>query len=285
MADPFQPSDVLLDILNVLQRIEARLEGHEERFKRLEEPNYTSINGTETEDSESRALTSQNGDQPINIQSLDFFSGPRPSRKGTPSNEDLSEDTKTALKIPYGEWNLNQLDRFFNIDLAKLLERRLGDCWKMPDDDRLPLKFFRSNVLKSNTPSWTPADSFPTARQPFERELEFLCHFDEVLRKQPGNDFLVVDFDAWDDTRIYRVGDEAIGAELQVEAQGSQTAPWSRLMFASSPLLHNLNINSDRLAYTRARQLGIAFRLIGRGLSSPYHTSQAQIRSRGCGTI
>ena len=100
----------------------------------------------------------------------------------------------------------------------------------MPDDDRLPLKFFKSNILKSNTPFGVSVDSFPTVRQPVERDLEFLCQFDRDLRAHPGNDFMVVDFDAADETRLYRLGDKAFGSELQVEAQGSKSAPWSRLM-------------------------------------------------------
>ena len=72
---------------------------------------------------------------------------------------------------------------------------------------------------------------FPTCRQPFERDLEFLCQFDLDLRAYPGNDFLVVDFDAVDATRLYRLGEKAFGSELQVEAQGSKSAPWSRLMY------------------------------------------------------
>lgn len=41
---------------------------------------------------------------------------------------------------------------------------------------------------------------------------------------------MVVDFDAADETRLYRLGDKAFGSELQVDAQGSKSAPWSRLM-------------------------------------------------------
>ena len=122
------------------------------------------------------------------------------------------------------------MDRFFNLSLLNLLEARLGDCWKMPDDNRLPLKFFKTNILKSNGPFGVPIDSFPTARQPFERDLEFLCQFDDDLRAHPGNDFVVVDFDAADNTRSYRLGEQASGLELQVEAQGLKSAPWSRLM-------------------------------------------------------
>ena len=229
MTQPIRSSDVFYDILNVLQRIESKLEGHEERVKSLEYRIQTCKGarkadgldgGVDTESETSRAAE-------VLYTSIDE---PRPSRKGVPTSGDLPDNTSTAVKIPYSQWSINQLDRFFSLSLSKLLEARLGDCWEMPDDNRLPLKFFKSNVLKSNSPYGAPINSFPSSRQPFERDLESLCQFDLDLRAHSGNDFLVVDFDAADDTRLYRIGNKALGSELQVEAQGSKSAPWSRLM-------------------------------------------------------
>lgn len=229
MTEPVRSSDVLHDILNVLKRIESSLEAHEERFKSLEY--HTQIcNGRRTAiglDGSTSALRETSRSEDVLYTSGEDT---RPSRKGTPTNDDSSRDASTALRVPYSQWSINQLDRFFNLSLSKLLEARLGDCWRMPDDDRLPLKFFKSNVLKSNGPFGVPVDSFPTIRQPFERDLEFLCHFDNKLRAHPGNDFMVVDFDSADETRLYRLGEKAFGSELQVEAQGPKSAPWSRLI-------------------------------------------------------
>ena len=226
---PARSTDVLYDILNVLRRIESKLERHEERFKSLEYHSQISREGTKVDGLDSSADTPS---EPSRAAERLYISTntSRPSRKGTPTSDRLPEDTGTAFKIPYSQWNINQLDRFFNLSLSELLETRLGDCWKMPDDDRLPLKFFKSNILKSNSPFGVPVDSFPTVRQPFERDLEFLCQFDGDLRAHPGNDFMVVDFDATDETRVYRVGEKAFGSELHVEAQGLKSAPWSRLM-------------------------------------------------------
>ena len=221
MSEPIRSDDVLYDILGVLQRIELKLDGHEERFKSLEY--HTQISNADTTSQTSRTAG--------------MFCTPAdnscPSRKGTPTSDDSPRDTSAALKIPYSQWSINQLDRFFNLALSKLLEARLGDCWKMPDDNRLPLKFFKSNILKSNSPFGVPVDSFPTSRQPVERDLEFLCQFDDDLRAYPGNDFMVVDFDAADDFRLYRLGEKAFGSEFQVEAQGSRSAPWSRLVYVA----------------------------------------------------
>ena len=229
MTDPIPSSHILYDIFNVLQRIESKLEGHEERFKSLE--CHTQIcNGGKKADS-LRDNTDTPSETSRTAEMLSTYAeNLRRSRKGTPTHDESLGNTGTALKIPYSQWSINQLDRFFNLSLSKLLEARLGDCWKMPDDNRLPLKFFKSNILKSNGPFGVPIDSFPTSRQPVERDLEFLCQFDDDLRAHTGNDFLVVDFDAADDTRLYRLGEKAFGSELQVEAQGSNSAPWSRLL-------------------------------------------------------
>ena len=221
MTEPIRASDVLHDILNVLQRIELKLQRHEDRFKSLEDHRIS--NGEGKPDG-----ARSNGD--TSSETIASAETLRPSRKGTPTSHDSLEETSTALKIPYSQWSINQLDRFFNLSLSKLLESRLGDCWNMPDDSRLPLKFFKSNVLQSNSFLGVPVGSSPTTRQPFQRDLESLCQFDKDLRAHPGNDFLVVDFDAVDNSRLYRLGEEAFGPELQVEAQGSKSAPWSRLM-------------------------------------------------------
>ena len=228
MTEPIQPRDILYDILSVLQRIESKLEGHEERFKSLEYHTQVNHGGGTADGLDGHGDTRRDtGAGEMFYTSADKS---RPSRKGTPTSVDFPRETSTTFKVPYGQWSINQLDRFFNLSLSKLLETRLGDCWKMPDDNRLPLKFFKSNILKSNSPFGVPIDSFPTSRQPVERDLEFLCQFDNDLRAHPGNDFVVVDFDAADETRLYRLGDKAFGSELQVDAQGSKSAPWSRLM-------------------------------------------------------
>ncbi|CAF9941909.1 MAG: hypothetical protein ALECFALPRED_009380 [Alectoria fallacina] len=216
-------------ILDVLQRIELKLEGHEERFKSLEY--HTPINnGRRKSDGLDRNVDTSSGTSRTAEMFYTSADTWRPSRKGTPTSDDSSGDTSTALKVPYSQWSINQLDRFFNLSLSNSLEARLGDCWEMPDDNRLPLKFFKTNILKSNGPFGVPIDSIPTSRQPVQRDLEFLCQFDDELRAHPGNDFMVVDFDAADDTRLYRLGEQAFGSELQVEAQGSNSAPWSRLI-------------------------------------------------------
>ena len=219
---------VLRDILSVLNRIEARLTGHDDRLQSLEDDPKQAIGRGRFRRDDTFTDTESSTRSTTFIPDIELDSW-QPSRKGTPINEAIQEESN-ATKIPYSLWSINQVDRFFNLTLSTVLERNLGDCWGMPDDNRLPLKFFKSNVIQSHTPWGAAIDSFPCTRQPVERDLEFLCQFDADLRKQPGNDFLVVDFDTWDNTRLFRLGTEAIGSELEVEAQGTHDAPWSRLI-------------------------------------------------------
>ena len=225
-ADPVGANQVLSDMLRVLQGIAAKLDRHEERFRNLE--------GNTTRTGQHKGSVNQEADT-LRAAELSRFSleAQISSRKGTPTNDDTADDTKTPLKVPYSQWSINQVDRLFNLALSNSLAERLRDCWGMPDDNRLPLKFFKSDILKTNAPWGAPCDSYPTIRQPVKRDLEFLCQFDEILRTQAGNDFVIIDFDVADNTRIYRLGDDAIGSELEVEAQYSKNAPWSRLMYVN----------------------------------------------------
>lgn len=223
MTDPIRPDHVLNGILRVLERIEAKLDGHEARFRSLE-------NSTRRREENTGHIKAETSILRTGEPGLDPLETPRPSRRGTPINGDIYGDMQGPLKVPCGKWSINGLDYFFDLTLSKSLVERLRDCWGMPDDNRLPLKFLRSNILQTNAPWVPPCDSHPTIRYPVERELETLCHFDERLREQAGNDFVVVDFDESENTRIYRLGDDAVGPELQVQQQGSSTAPWSRLV-------------------------------------------------------
>lgn len=246
MAESSKQDFVLCDILRVLERIEAKLDGHEERFTSLEEHTKKSRGRRRTESYDGKIDTETSTLRVATSSQLDLDTS-RPSRKGTPTNDDPPEAGKMAMKIPYSQWSINQLDRFFNLTLSTSLHQRLGDCWNMPDDDRLPLKWFKSNILKTNAPWGALLDSFPTARQPVEKDLEFLCQYDHDLRLEPGNDFVVVDFDTQDNTRLYRLGDGAVGPELEVESQGTQSAPWSRFV------LYQGATTGDSISLARAR--------------------------------
>lgn len=208
-----QQSDEFPYILKVLQRIDSKFDIHEKRVKRLEDAAHAQGVGIERRDGEKLNYNVRRDVSKWPEQAQWSWDGARPSRKGSPANDASPQQSKMPLKIPYSQWSIDRMNRFSKLSLTKTLVERLGGCWGIPDDNRLPLTFFKTNISKTD-----------------EKDLNFLGQFDNDLRAHLGNDFLVVDFDAADNTRLYRLGSEAIGSELEVEAQGSRNAPWSRLM-------------------------------------------------------
>ena len=235
MADHQQSQEVLHGILHVLQSIEKKLEGYGDRLRSLE--GLRDMSGDEY--NEEKGVDSGADEDHKPPQTGRFFARHSPdSRGGT-----------IKPKIFYSDWAANHLieswhpplptmfddtrthlDEFFDFRVSQAIEQKLGDCWKMPDDDRLPLKFFKVNILKSNIPWGTSGDTIFKAKQPYERELDFLYRFDQDLRSYKGNDFVVVDFDSYNNSRIYRLGESAIGPDLLVEVRDGQEAPWTRIV-------------------------------------------------------
>ena len=245
MADPQKSHEVLLGILKVLQTIEAKLDGHEERFRSLEDGMV------------SRPTFSLEQKKAIRYtKDLEDDGGKKGHAAVPRDGTKMAENAKALVKVRYGEWGFDHLisslpenayaewasspraeyghhtkiGEYLDPKLSDAIERRVGDCWSMPDDNRIALKFFKANVLKSNVPWGTRSCSLYSTKQQFERELDFLCHFDKELRKQPGNDFVVLDFDTVNNTRIYRLGEKAIGPQLMVDFEERRDAPWSRIM-------------------------------------------------------
>lgn len=227
----------------MLERIEARLDRHEERLRAPEDIERTTKTLRDKDGFDGTTETLAGSTLSSSLLG--------PSRRTTAGAEQDLVDEKNVSRVPYGGWSVDQfikalprdiynewaasylhLDRFYSLTtLSSDLERRLGSCWGMPDDGRLPLKFFKSNILKVQMPGGGPTfEGFSQIKIRLERELNALCHFDEALRKHPGNDFAVVDFDPSNNTRMYRLGQTAVGPELMVDADDSQTSPWSRLM-------------------------------------------------------
>ena len=225
MSDVHRSHEILGNILGVLQGIETKLDQYESRLRRLE--------GEESK-TEKRDVP-----ESIHERAAD------PESPSTPSEAEQKQEPK----IYYSEWHTNNLieslpessysewdtfrtdlDAILDLRLSKAIERRVGDCWNMPDDGRIPLKFFKANIFKSNLPWGTPKRTIYQTKQPFERALDFLCQFDEEHRKHKGNDFAVIDFDSHNSSTIYRVGASAIGPDLLVDMSGSSGAPWSRII-------------------------------------------------------
>ena len=231
--------DVLVDILRVLQRIEEKLDGHEHRFRVLEESPDSKLKLEKEADADNPDVAS---DTSVSI---------KPEHATSHESDTSSEDARDRGKMPYGDWSVDQfikvippdmyeewntswtqLERFYAlVDLSPHVRERLGCCWDMPDDNRFPLRFFKSNILKVHLSGGGPGiDTFSRLKRKLEAEMTALCDFDDALRKQPGNDFVIVDFDAQNKQRMYRLGQQAIGPELRVDGSKSHHAPWSRLM-------------------------------------------------------
>lgn len=261
MPDQPQSHDVLCDILRVLERIEARLDGQEQRVRQLESPSTMpklSMDGVKDDD--------------VVEDSTSSLTSTKQATAATSMEKLVSDQFKSMPKIPYGDWSIDQfirimpqdiyaewgashthLERFYSMtDITPDLRRRLGSCWDMPDDTRFPLKFLKSNVLKTHITGVGPhVDTFSKAKQRIEREMSQVCDFDDALRKHPGNDFVVVDFDPHNNSRMYRLGQPAIGPDIYVDAVDAPRAPWSRLMYVYSISLLTAFVLNGELAFTK----------------------------------
>ncbi|KAL8917223.1 MAG: hypothetical protein Q9208_008062 [Pyrenodesmia sp. 3 TL-2023] len=222
MTDPQEQQHVFNGILQVLQRIEAKLETHETRVKQVEDLIQRSrLRFVESPDSSSFTSTEASTHM-LDNRSID-------ARHQLTSNpEALSVYSKGGPKIRYGQWRSedsnDDRDEMFDESYFRFLEKYLGGFAAMPDDERLPLNL-GWNTYFVESPSHRIHH-----KHTWTRRLEGLCSFDADLRAQPGNDFLVVDFDTSNNSRIYRIGEEAIGSELMVSSESPRDAPWSRLI-------------------------------------------------------
>ncbi len=209
MKSDFQSSnDVLTSVLRVLERIEAKLEREEQRVKSLEK---------------------QAKEEPDHAYPIEKFD--RRARARSLSEKTGTVDLSLPSTIPYSIWQLGQkkAHQILDIDFLKLIETQVGDYWKIPNDGRLPLKSF-AITSDSQIDGGDQPTSYSRAKRQLVRDSGEVRQFDDALRIQPGNDFLVVDHDSKNNTRLYRIGAKAIGSQLRVGYGHSQHAPWSRLM-------------------------------------------------------
>ena len=228
--------DVLKDMLKVLERIEVKLQAHEERVQHVEDliqrdslrnsdvtPGASNGTSSATWQNLVNASKSSGGSRDFATQSA-FYT----EKAVNFDVEAYSQYSKLAPRVRYGSWRSSRSSEdtsdLLDENQQALLGKYLGDCSSIPDDGRLPLNF-----------GWTINSTNPGVLQLVDnlaesRRLEALRVFDLDLKAQMGNDFLVVDFDPSNNSRLYRVGNEAIGGELLVHSDLVSEAPWSRLM-------------------------------------------------------
>lgn len=257
MTDSPEQQSVFNGILQVLQRIEAKLETHELRVRHVEDlirsHRSDSTQSQDISTSSSQASSATSGHQSLDTGPVFRTRNSNPRGNVTFDAEDHRENEGEAISTysragPRFEYSLWRSDRgnedptdMLNESHRGLLRNYLGSCSVMPDDGRLPLSFSwsTSNVRRRSITLQNPLDhqiAAPGTLQLVDnlaeaRRLEALRAFDTDLRHLPGNDFLVVDVDSSNHSRLYRIGQDAIGGELMVRSEPSHDAPWSRLMY------------------------------------------------------
>ena len=227
----------LVDILRVLERIEEKLEKQDKRFEQLEHfsiANNGSGNTRRPEDVSTLATEERDGGEDLSHihshREHDSHNSQRCPSRNHLSRHISSGHDSMAPKVPYGEWSINQGQGKLDETFLKMLEKHLGDYCLIPKDNRLSLElcksvgvtnYWESHVTQSSTVGRT------------EQRLDSLRQFDAKLRIRQGNDFVIVDFDSTNSTRLYRIGEKAIGNELMVDPGHVSYAPWSRLMYSA----------------------------------------------------
>ena len=217
--------NALQAILQVLQSIESKLDVQEQRSNALHSAaDTTSCSSSPREP----AVAGEAGFQCVPGYSPSHLAISRPS---SPVHLGLVQ-TALGTKIPYSDIVFNTQDLATNPDAKFLSQLRhsIGDCCLLPDDTRLPIHLFnRFQDWKNNmmAPHYTSAFNLGEATK---RSLSHLLRFDEELRKVPGNDFVIIDYDAAHNSRLYRIGEPAIGSEIMIDRNSPSHKQWSRLM-------------------------------------------------------
>lgn len=236
--------DILKSILGVLESINEKLAVQDERFKSLDDCLRTA--DVERAMSVSTRYNSLSISKPglAAVSSIDSMD-PNPFRRPPRLVRSLSRDTATRPPsmetghvdmIPHQSTEANgarykvpalyEYTSELDPELKEMIDKHLGDWWRIPADNRIPLRLFTGTSLDHDL--W--GMDFANHIQQIQNDMRFLRGFDKKVRALPGNDFLIIDYDQRDFARMYRVGERAIGAELGTGSEKSSVAAWSRLM-------------------------------------------------------
>ena len=236
--------DILKSILGVLESINEKLAVQDERFKSLDDflkaaDTERAMSVSTDHNSLSISKPGLSAASPIDFMDPDSFLRPtrldrspwrdtatRPSSMETGHVDRISHQTIEANGARYKFLAVHGYASELDPELQEMVDKYLGDWWRIPDDNRLPLKLFTRTSLAHDL--W--GMDFANHRQQIQNDMHFLREFDKNLRALPGNDFLIIDYDQRDFARMYRVGERAVGADLGIGPEKSSVAPWSRLM-------------------------------------------------------
>lgn len=249
MPDAQNSSAVLLNILRVLERIERKLDKQEERFDQLKTPPATNNGNTSKDPSieEDSSPSEHPHISGLEGKELHLNEDHMPSTQNgstqNGSNPEASMEIRSLIrpaaqlietpKIHYSHWSFGQAYREIDDRFKDTLHKHFGEYCQIPLDNRLPLRTFKSVNHNIEGFLWeSQAVINNVSISSFEKRLALFRRFDTVLRSHKGNDFLVIDYDLANNTRLYRVGQKAVGDELMVLPEGPENAPWSRLMYS-----------------------------------------------------
>lgn len=220
MADLPPTGDVFTSMLRCLERIEEKLEGQEQRlsnFENLTRPPRSTRNADMTSELDLTETPELNG-----------FPSPKASIADSAVYR-MNEKTE----VPYSDIGFSSQEPGQNEEFKRLLETYLGDCWKLPDDKRLSLNLVNRAVDWTHA-CWDPKIVMSSIRKDaVKKGLERLRRFDHDLRAQPGNDFFIIDYCPKNTSRLYRLGEKAVGTEPRVSLSRPSHHQWSRLMYAA----------------------------------------------------
>lgn len=158
MADAQVPSELLVSLLRVLERVEEGLEKLDKHFEHTQ-----SLYTLDSAEKYGRSQCHLEYDEHISSHET-----PRETSKPKVSTRQYS----VVTKVRYSDWSENLRGLKFEAEGEAMLQRYLGDYWKVPNDNRLP-------TLKPN----------------LKVQLDILREFDTQLRSEKGNDFVVIDYD------------------------------------------------------------------------------------------
>ena len=231
MTESAPAADVLSAILSVLERIEKRLDAQEQRLNGVNassKPSQSTRRTCPTSEVDLAELAE--------VDTLDEY--PRDTRVDYPPSLAPGElavwHKSEKQEVPYSDLGFSYHEPSHIDSFKELLEAYIGDCWKLPDDKRLPLHFGKRLIDWTDAARSSETTVLATKRATLVRDLERLQQFDKDLRARPGNDFLIIDYDSRSNCRLYRVGNRAVGSELKVSLGGPSHHQWSRLMYATA---------------------------------------------------
>ena len=246
MTDVQQSSAILVNILRVLERIEEKLEKQDRRLEHLENDTLPSNGSTEPQVFARSPATLENvangGERPEYVWQQREYDGPASTYTLSRENRfvDISSNKNPGgIRVRYSKWSINQRNWDGDEGFVKLLNKKVGGYWQIPYDRRLSLKIFKSTMDDPEDYWGSQIAMYNGAKSTVLNRLDLLHRFDATLRTEQGNDFFIVDYDSTNNTRIYRVGEIAIGSELMVNPRQLDNAPWSRLMYFSYDAIHS----------------------------------------------